>query len=115
MIRFGRKPQENPENGAVGSLETIDYTMKVISQKGSERLIQGTYDKNGLPDDWAEFMESVFEFMSFYGWGEMMNPSVYGKARRCDNDILYCSVKFEDGQEKCNKSELTEVMKCLKN
>ncbi|MFR5731548.1 MAG: hypothetical protein ACLUD2_05900 [Clostridium sp.] len=49
-----------------------------------------------LPDDWAEFMESVFEFMSFYGWGEQ-NPSVYGKVRRCDNDIIYCSVEFEDG------------------
>ena len=36
----------------------------------------------------------------------MMNLSVYGKARRCDNDILYCSVEFEDGQGKCNKSEL---------
>ena len=45
----------------------------------------------------------------------MMNLSVYGKARRCDNDILYCSAEFEDGQEKCNKSELTEVKKCLKN
>ena len=46
----------------IGSLETMDYTMKVISQKGSERLIQGIYDKKGLPDDWAEFMKSVFEF-----------------------------------------------------
>ena len=45
----------------------------------------------------VEFMESVFEFMSFYGWGEIMNPSVYGKVRRCDNDIIYCSVEFEDG------------------
>lgn len=81
----------------VDPLETIDYTIKVISQKGNEKLIQGTYDKKGLPDDWAEFMESVFEFMSFYGWGEMMNPSVYGKVRRCDNDMIYCSVEFEDG------------------
>ena len=34
-----------------------------------------------------------FEFMSFYGWGEIMNPSVYGKVRRCDNYIclLYTS------------------------
>ena len=46
----------------VDPLETIDYPMKVISQKGNEKLIQGTYDKKGLPDDWAEFMESVFEF-----------------------------------------------------
>ena len=87
----------NPENVVVDPLETIDYTIKVISQKGNEKLIQGTYDKKGLPDDWAEFMESVFEFMSFYGWGEIMNPSVYGKVRRCDNDIIYCSVEFEDG------------------
>ena len=78
----------NPENVVVDPLETIDYTIKVISQKGNEKLIQGTYDKKGLPDDWAEFMESVFEFMSFYGWGEIMNPSVYGKVRRCDNDIM---------------------------
>ena len=87
----------NPENVVVDPLETIDYTIKVISQKGNEKLIQGTYDKKGLPDDWAEFMESVFEFMSFYGWGEIMNPSVYGKVRRCDDDIIYCSVEFEDG------------------
>ena len=87
----------NPENVVVDPLETIDYTIKVISQKGNEKLIQGTYDKKGLPDDWAEFMESIFEFMSFYGWGEIMNPSVYGKVRRCDNDIIYCSVEFEDG------------------
>ena len=87
----------NPENVVVDPLETIDYTIKVISQKGNEKLIQGSYDKKGLPDDWAEFMESVFEFMSFYGWGEIMNPSVYGKVRRCDNDIIYCSVEFEDG------------------
>ena len=87
----------NAANVVVDPLETIDYTIKVISQKGNEKLIQGTYDKKGLPDDWAEFMESVFEFMFFYGWGEIMNPSVYGKVRRCDNDIIYCSVEFEDG------------------
>ena len=87
----------NPENVVLDPLETIDYTIKVISQKGNEKLIQGTYDKKGLPDDWAEFMESVFEFMSFYGWGEIMNPSVYGKVWRCDDDIIYCSVEFEDG------------------
>ena len=22
---------------------------------------------------------------------------MYGKVRRCDNDIIYCSVEFEDG------------------
>ena len=26
-----------------------------------------------------------------------MNPAVYGKVRRCDNDIIYCSVTFDEG------------------
>ncbi|MFR5731547.1 MAG: hypothetical protein ACLUD2_05895 [Clostridium sp.] len=34
----------NPENVVVDPLETIDYTIKVISQKGNEKLIQGSYD-----------------------------------------------------------------------
>ena len=42
-------------------------------------------------------MESVFDFMTFYGWGEIMNPAVYGKVRRCGNDIIYCSVTFDEG------------------
>ena len=42
-------------------------------------------------------MESVFDFITFYGWGEIMNPAVYGKVRRCGNDIIYCSVTFDEG------------------
>ena len=44
----------NPENVVIDPFETIDCTIKVISQKGNEKRIQGTYDKKGLPDDWAE-------------------------------------------------------------
>ena len=87
----------NPPDVVENSLESKDYTIKVITNKGDEKVIQGTYDKKGLPDDWAEFMESVFDFITFYGWGEIMNPSVYGKVRRCSNDIIYCSVTFEGG------------------
>ncbi len=87
----------NPPDVVENPLESKDYTIKVVTKKGVEKVIQGTYDKKGLPDDWAEFMESVFDFITFYGWGEIMNPSVYGKVRRCGNDIIYCSVTFDDG------------------
>lgn len=81
---------------AIGKLKK---TVIAVENNGSMtyRAESGAEPKKGLPDDWAEFMESVFEFMSFYGWGEIMNPSVYGKVRRCDDDIIYCSVEFEDG------------------
>ena len=87
----------NPPDVVENPLESKDYTIKVVTKKGVEKVIQGTYDKKGLPDDWAEFMESVFDFITFYGWGEIMNPSVYGKVRRCGNDIIYCSVTFDEG------------------
>lgn len=87
----------NPTDVVENPLERKDYTIKVFIKRGTEKIIQGTYDKKGLPDDWAEFMEPVFDFITFYGWGEIMNPSVYGKVRRCGNDIIYCSVIFDEG------------------
>lgn len=45
-------------------------------------------------------IETVFEFMRFYGWGEIMNPAVYGRVRRCNKDFIYCSVVFEEGYKR---------------
>lgn len=87
----------NPDDVFVDPLESRDYIIKVFTQHGKEKVIQGTYDKKGLPDDWAEFIDSVFEFVTFYGWGEIMNPSVYGKVRRTGSDLIYCSVTFDEG------------------
>ena len=53
--------------------------------------------KKGLPDDWADFIEKLYDFITFYGMGEIMSPSAYNKVRRCDTDIIYCSVAFEEG------------------
>lgn len=77
--------------------ETKDYTITVDFKKNPQRVIQGSYDKNGLPDDWAEFADTVFSFMRFYGWGEMLAPSIYGKAKRRKDDYIFCSVTFDDG------------------
>ena len=35
--------------------------------------------------------------MLFYGFGEILDPDVYGKAKRCKRDYMYCSVEFEGG------------------
>ncbi|MDO5392958.1 MAG: hypothetical protein Q4F24_17995 [Eubacteriales bacterium] len=90
----------NPADVYEDPNESRDYTIKVYTETGVEKMIQGSYDKKGLPDDWADFIEAVFEFMRFYGWGEIVNPSVYGRVRRCNNDIIYCSVVFEEGYKR---------------
>ena len=87
----------NPENVVHDPYESREYTIKVIMDSGIERKIEGTYDKKGLPDDWADFIEKVYDFITFYGMGEIMSPSTYNKVRRCDTDLIYCSVAFEEG------------------
>lgn len=64
-----------------------------------KRSSQGSFDKNGLPDAFEEFADAVFDFIRFYGWGEILDPSVYGKVKRRTTDYIYCSVVFEEGQK----------------
>ena len=52
----------NPENVVVDPLETIDYTIKVISQKGNEKLIQGTYDKSELESGDTQKVQSYLDY-----------------------------------------------------
>lgn len=72
---------------------TIDY------KKNPQKIITGTFDKYGLPDDFENFTDTVFDFMRFYGLGEILDPSVYGKVKRRNTDYIYCSVVFEEGQK----------------
>lgn len=52
--------------------------------------------KHGLPEDFADFSEKVFDFIRFYGLGEILDPSVYGKAKRHKSEYIFCSVIFDE-------------------
>lgn len=73
-----------------------DYTITITLKNGFEKKISGTYDKKGLPSSWKNFVESVSDFMAFYGCGEILNSAIYGKD--CD-DIILCSVVFSKGHK----------------
>lgn len=87
----------NPADVIETPNETKDYKITVNYKKKPQCVIEGSYDKNGLPDDFADFAEMVFDFIKFYGMGEILNPSVYGKVRRCKSDYIFCSVTFDEG------------------
>lgn len=87
----------NPPDVIETPSETKDYTITIDFLIKPKRIIRGTYDKNGLPDDWAEFAVKVFRFMRFYGWGEILDPSVYAKTKRCKEEYIFCSVIFDEG------------------
>lgn len=79
--------------------ETKDYEITVAFHKRRQLTISGTYDKNGLPEDWPELAESILDFMRFYGIGEILDPSVYMKAKRKTTDYIFCSVEFDEGSK----------------
>ena len=90
----------NPDDVIETPNELRDYRITIDYKKAEQRIITGSYDKKGLPDDFSEFAETVFEFIRFYGLGEIFDPSVYGKIKRRDNEYIFCSVEFEDGYKR---------------
>ena len=87
----------NPDDVIDTPNETKDYKITIDYKKSPQRVIEGNYDKNGLPEDFADFAETLFEFIRFYGLGEVLDPSVYGKAKRRKSEYIFCSVTFDDG------------------
>ena len=84
-----------PEEDVLPSPEgTAVYEIKVEFHRQEPRIISGTYDKQGLPKDWPEFIEDLYRFISFYGFGEMFDEKQYAKTYRKKNDYIFLSVKF---------------------
>lgn len=73
---------------------TAEYEVKVEFYRQEPRIISGKYDKQGLPVDWPEFIEDLYNFMSFYGFGEMFDEKQYGRTYRKTNDYIFLSVRF---------------------
>lgn len=88
----------NPPDVVTDPMETKTYEMKIITKRGIETSISGTYDKKGLPSAWPEFMEDLQDFVAFYGFpGEIFSEKCFGKVLRREGEIIFCDVIFEEG------------------
>lgn len=90
----------NPKDVCVDPLRSCDYTIVLTMEKGGKREIRGSYDKKGLPADWPAFAENFYQFLSYYGLGEIFNAAAYGKVRRRAGELIFCAVSFEEGGQK---------------
>jgi hypothetical protein len=94
-----RNIEGNPADVIDDPNETKDYTITVDFKKKPQLIIIGSFDKNGLPDDWPEFAEKIFDCISSYGYSEILSPSVYGKVKRRAGEFMFCCVKFTKGSK----------------
>lgn len=67
----------NQSNAIDTPNDTKEYIITIDFNKNHQRIIRGTYDKKWLPDDFADFAETVFNFMKFYDFGEILDSSIY--------------------------------------
>lgn len=79
----------NPPDVVDDPMEIKEYTITLHTKHGVIREITGTFDKKGLPTDWPDFIDGVYEFMAFYGLGELFDKRAYGKAKRRQSDYIF--------------------------
>ena len=87
----------NPDDVIENPNETKDYTITIDYKKAPQLIVNGTFDKNGLPDDYSDFAKTVIDFIHCYGIGEIFDSDVYGRLKRRNSDYIFCSCEFEDG------------------
>ena len=86
----------NPPDVIDDPLKTKDYKIIIASKHGEKNTITGTFDKNGLPICWPDVIKEIYDFMSFYGIGEIFDKRIFGKAKRRESDLIFCNVVFDD-------------------
>lgn len=92
----------NPPDVIDDPMEQRKYKITVITKRGKEKVVEGSFDKLGLPEEYPEFIEKIYDFMSFYGIGELFERGAYEKPKRRSTDYIFCDVEFEpDGRTYC--------------
>ena len=87
----------NPDNVINDPNSERLYTFTIETEKGAVKVLEGTFDKRGLPSDYGEFIQKVYYFVRFYDGVSLFNMSAYGRNRRCSDEYIYLSVEFEQG------------------
>ena len=77
-------------------LDSRNYEISIFTKLGESRVYTGAFDSNGLPLNWAQFIEYIYDFMEFYEPGELFDPEIYKKPKRRKSDLIFCNVEFED-------------------
>lgn len=87
----------NPEDVIESENESKDYKITVDFEKSPQAVITGSFDKYGLPSDFAIFAQNIYYLIHRNTRSEMLDSSIYSKAKPRKSDYMYCSVEFENG------------------
>lgn len=75
----------------------LRYRILVRYRRQPEQLLEGSFDRNGLPETWPAFADRVTAFFRSHTEGSLMNPALYRWRPREAGEYIYCSVVFQEG------------------
>lgn len=58
-------------------------------------VLEGSFDKDGLPDNWADFVGRLKDFLQGQSLGMLFDSRVYSKALRKSNEVAFCGVDID--------------------
>ena len=87
-----------PEDAVDEDRERRDYKITIDYEKSSQQVLEGSFNRDELPKDFADFAETIADFLIFYGLGEILDPLIYKKAKK-RSTYIFCSVIFAEGRK----------------
>lgn len=93
---FTEIPNANDNIEEIDRNDVADYEITVEFYRHQPRKLSGKYDKLGLPVDWPDFIDDLYMFMSFYGFGGLFDENQYERTYRKKDDYIFLSVQFND-------------------
>ena len=86
--------QGNPSNVVQDDVHKV-YKITITNDDGKKVIRTGTFDKNDLPSDWADFIGHLRDFISAESFGELFNARAYNKVLRSDDEVAFCGVEID--------------------
>ncbi len=86
----------NPPDAVESDANKKTYTIIVNFYNKESLVLKGTFDKKGLPSDYAKFIEEIYDLLAKFGLGDIFDENTYARAKRKKNEYIFCSVIFSE-------------------
>lgn len=71
------------------------YKIVVTHDDGESSVLEDSFDKDGLPDNWADFVGRLKDFFQDQSLGVLFDARVYAKVLRKNNEVAFCGVDID--------------------
>lgn len=71
------------------------YKIVVTRDSGDTSVLEGSFDTDGLPDNWPDFIGRLTDFFQDQSLGVLFDSRVYAKVLRKNNEVAFCGVDID--------------------